>query len=124
MGRISLCPSCGHAMVVRRLECTHCGTAIEGRFSFPFAGLDDDDLAFAERFVRARGNLKELERTLGLSYPSLRTRLDALVEKLGGEPPPPEENRRREVLELLARGEIDVAEAVRRLTGRGAEGDA
>lgn len=113
-------------MRVERLRCPACDTAVEGRFvPLPYAGLSADQAAFLEVFLRARGNLREVERMLGLSYPTVRGRLDAVLQALGfaeGGPPPPDEavaaeeaQRRREILGALQRGEISAAEAVSRL---------
>jgi hypothetical protein len=64
--------------------------------------------------VKTRGNLKEVERILGVSYPTVRARLDALLKALGYEAGE-EEGDRLQVLEALRRGEISVEEAVARL---------
>jgi hypothetical protein len=87
----------------------------------PFCRLSPEDLAFLELFVKARGNVKEMERELGVSYWTIRGRLDEVVTRGGfAESPaaaPPAETAqwRQEVLEQLDRGEITVAEASRRL---------
>jgi hypothetical protein len=121
---VGRCPACGEALQVERLRCPACATAVEGRFApVPYAALDPERLRFLEVFLRARGNLREVERVLGLSYPTVRSRLDELLQALGfaeapaAAPPPAGSSGRREVLEALARGEIDVAEAVARLRG-------
>ena len=81
---ISTCPVCSSELFVTRLQCRSCGTAIEGDFSVGrFGRLSRDQLALLESFLRARGNLKELERELKLSYPTVRARIDALVRALG-----------------------------------------
>ena len=119
-------------MVVRRLECPHCQTSVEGRFPFDFLALEPEEAGFARAFLMARGNLRELERTLGLSYQALRSRLDAVTERLGrtavfrapaqtGEGAvhrgrdSSEQDRVQGVLEALEGGSIDVEQALERL---------
>src|SRR5918992_1346149 len=70
--------------VITRLHCRSCGTALEGEFGVGrFGRLSREQLALLESFLRARGNLKEMERELGISYPTVRGRVDALVRALG-----------------------------------------
>jgi hypothetical protein len=77
------CPSCSHPLVVTRLQCDTCPTGVEGRFPFPpLARLDEEDQLFVLRFVRSSGNLKEMARLYSVSYPTVRNRLDALIERL------------------------------------------
>ena len=145
---ISTCPVCSHELAVTRLHCGHCGTTLEGDFSVGRYGrLSREQLALLESFLRSRGNLREMERELGISYPTVRNRVEALVRALGladGEVagptmeaevtevatavPDTEQTkeqvtaRRTEILSQVARGELsaaDAAEAIRRL-GRGA----
>ena len=126
---IAICPVCSGDLTVTRLHCSSCGTAIEGEFSVGrFARLDREQMALLESFLRSRGNLREMERELGISYPTVRGRVDALVRALGlGDTAPAEEQAgvagsdgRQEILERLARGEIsaeDAAAAIRGLRG-------
>jgi hypothetical protein len=81
---ISTCPVCSSDLSVTRLHCTSCGTTLEGEFSVGrFGRLGRDQLALLESFLRSRGNLREMERELGISYPTVRARVDALVRALG-----------------------------------------
>ena len=81
---ISTCPVCEHELDVTRLHCRECGTTLEGEFSVGrFGRLTRDQLALLESFLRARGNLRDMERELGISYPTVRGRVDALVRALG-----------------------------------------
>lgn len=119
------CPVCDGAMEVRRLYCPACETGLDGRFALcKFCQLSEEMQDFVSIFIRSRGNIKEVERALGLSYPTVRGRLDAVIRALGfaaeGEAAPepdepPRPDRRREVLEALARGEITAQEAAGRL---------
>lgn len=111
------CPGCGGDLAVTELSCTSCETVIQGRYEpCLFCRLSPEDLSFLELFVKNRGNVKEMERELGISYWSIRTRLDEVVTRIGFEEPvnAPGDNlrhHRRDILERLDRGEISVAEA-------------
>lgn len=113
---ITRCPACGaNDFRVTRLECRVCGTALEGCFSgTKLAHLSEEQLRFVEAFVKNRGNLKEMERELGVSYPTVRGRLDRIVRNLGFEPDEPPADRSA-VLEMLERNEIDSREAIEAL---------
>ena len=131
---IATCPVCSGELTIARLHCRSCGTALEGEFGVGrFGRLDREQLALLESFLRARGNLKEMERELGISYPTVRARVDALVRALDladgsaadlDEAPEAsaseEAEGRREILERLARREMsaeDAAAALRSLAG-------
>lgn len=127
---VGRCPACGEVLEVRRFQCPACSTAVEGHFlPSPYAALAPEQAAFLEVFLRARGNLREVERVLGLSYPTVRSRLDTVLEALGfggaDESPvvPPNPNAapndpgRRAALEALRRGEITASEAISRIKG-------
>jgi hypothetical protein len=81
---ISTCPVCSSELAVTRLHCRSCGTTLEGDFSVGrFGRLNREQLALLESFLRSRGNLREMERELGISYPTVRSRVEALVRALG-----------------------------------------
>jgi hypothetical protein len=81
---ISTCPVCSSELAITRLHCGSCGTTLEGDFSVGrFGRLNRDQLALLESFLRSRGNLREMERELGISYPTVRARVEALVRALG-----------------------------------------
>src|SRR5687768_18523152 len=81
---IATCPVCSEELTITRLHCRACGTALEGEFGVGrFGRLSREQLALLESFLRARGNLKEMERELGISYPTVRARVDALIRSLG-----------------------------------------
>src|SRR5512146_2195343 len=81
---IATCPVCSGDLTVTRLHCGSCGTSLEGEFGVGrFARLDRDQMALLESFLRSRGNLREMERELGISYPTVRSRVEALVRALG-----------------------------------------
>ncbi|MFH1566733.1 MAG: DUF2089 domain-containing protein, partial [Gemmatimonadota bacterium] len=124
---IERCPSCGDELVVTRMDCPQCQTRLEGRFrTSAFDRLPPESLAFVELFVRSKGNMKEMERDLGVPYNTVRHRLDEVVRELGPPRPPlepeprrpaAEVERQREILDRLDRGEISPDEAVGLLGG-------
>ena len=146
---IATCPVCAGELTITRLHCRACGSALEGEFGVGrFGKLDREQLSLLESFLRSRGNLKEMERELGISYPTVRGRVDALVRALGfGDAPlddetlddadfdidtdleapapaagPDQAAQRREILERLARKEIGAEEAAEALRALGAAG--
>ena len=142
---IATCPVCSGELTITRLHCRACGSALEGEFGVGrFGRLDREQLGLLESFLRSRGNLKEMERELGISYPTVRSRVDALVRTLGfGDAPLDdvdldaeieteidERERtaddaaadRRDILERLARKEIGAEEAAEALRELGAAG--
>ncbi len=81
---ISTCPVCANELAVTRLHCRSCGTTLEGDFSVGrFGRLSREQIALLESFLRSRGNLRDMERELGISYPTVRSRVEALVRALG-----------------------------------------
>lgn len=124
---IGRCPICGNELAVTKLHCGSCGTQIEGRFQLGrFQRLNPDQLAFVEVFVKNRGIIKDVEAELGISYPTVRARLDDALRAMGypagGEDDPrisPREAReeRRRILEDLKEQRITADEAARRLAG-------
>jgi hypothetical protein len=142
---IATCPVCSGELTITRLHCRACGSALEGEFGVGrFGRLDREQLGLLESFLRSRGNLKEMERELGISYPTVRGRVDALVRALGfGDAPdaPLGDDdsdadldeapagagtdataERREILERLARKEIGAEEAAEALRALGSAG--
>ena len=115
------CPTCGGELEITRLSCTSCETVIHGRYTpCVFCKLSPESLRFLEIFVKNRGNIKEMERELGLSYPTVRGKLNAVIKELGFEVEPVEDDdtitRRREILDRLDRGEIKASEAAEMLS--------
>ncbi len=115
------CPSCrGHLKVVI-LECPKCGTRVEGNYELPrVVTLEEDVEKFLQTFLSSRGNIKEVEQRLNISYPTVRNRLNSLLRALGLEEPKSESSagvNRSEILDRLERGEITAEEAARGLKG-------
>src|SRR6202165_828328 len=112
----SNCPVCNHRLATTRLTCPECSTELSGAFtSCEFCVLTDEDRDVLRVFLASRGNMKELERHLGVSYPTARARFDALLAKIGIDRPAPAAPSRVELMEQVSRGEIDIDEALRRL---------
>ena len=115
------CPVCGADMVVTKLRCSHCGTELSGDFApCRFCRLEDRHLRFVETFLRCRGSIKEVERALGVSYPTVKNMLDAALTALGLDEKPEqrvlrEKEERSEILQRLSDGEIDVDTAIEAL---------
>lgn len=153
---LTKCPVCSGDLVVTRLHCPACETTIEGAFDpgapgsrlqeafspeqlkplLPFSRLSAEQLQFVLTFVRCEGRFNRMEDEMGLSYPTLRNRLDDIIRAMGYEPsreearpegarpeasrtesPVPGPAERQAILDSLSRGEIDLDEAKRRLRG-------
>ncbi|MBI2976205.1 MAG: DUF2089 domain-containing protein [Chloroflexi bacterium] len=122
---IGSCPVCGGALAVTRLHCGACDTTIEGRFTVTWLDrLKPEQLAFAETFIRCEGKLNRMEKEMGLSYPTLRSRLNELIRAMGyevgqDEPAPTgmTEEERSKVLDDLAAGRVTSEEAMKLLQG-------
>lgn len=116
---ISKCPICSGELKAARLKCQNCSTIIENNFSLSkFDYLSDDELFFVETFIRCRGNIKEMEKELKISYPTVRTRLDSIIKKLGYEDAVPEDERKQrrvEILKELEEGTLTAEEAIQQL---------
>jgi len=117
---ISTCPVCSGELAVTRLHCRSCGTTLEGEFSVGrFGRLTREQLALLESFLRSRGNLRDMERELGISYPTVRSRVEALVRALGfGPRADADEPAADETAGGTATGEPDVAAARRAILER------
>lgn len=118
------CPTCHHALTVTELSCATCGTRVSGQFRrCEFCGLDDDQRALLRVFLATRGNVKEIERFLGVSYPTARARLDDLIGAVGANEAAPKAQGsaprdRHAILDQVAVGALDVGEALQLLAGR------
>lgn len=113
---ISKCPICNAKMDVTKLNCKSCGTSLEGRFTpCKFCQLSAEQREFTEVFLASRGNIKEVERFLGISYPTVRSRLDHVIEALGYRVEHEDDSQRKDILKALNDGEISAEEAIRLL---------
>lgn len=108
------CPVCGGELVTTRLGCRSCGTELAGEFtSCDFCSLDAREVELLRVFLASRGNLREVEKHLGVSYPTARSRFTQLLVKLGlaGESEAPPALTRDQVLAKVASGALAPAEA-------------
>lgn len=105
------CPVCQGSYEVTQLECTGCHSRLAGRFrASRFDSLSAEQMHFVETFLGSRGNIKEVEKRLGISYPTVRARLDDLITALELDGPVRYSNN-LDVLGALSRGELSVEEA-------------
>lgn len=111
------CPSCDGGMLITEMACAKCKTSIKGSFELnELATLSEDNLAFLKVFIAARGSIKEVERSLGISYPTVRAKLDVLIKAMGLSVPPADLGQRKaEIIGSLERGEIDAQAALKQL---------
>lgn len=116
---IGKCPICGDELFATRLSCNTCNTNIEGEFSLcNFCKLTGEEKQFIEIFIKSRGSIKEIERELGISYPTVKGKLDSLIKSLGyDEKEQTSSISRKEILDMLNRGEITSEEAVKLIQG-------
>jgi len=135
------CPVCSARLEITQLGCPSCGTGLTGHFApCEFCGLDESDLTMLRVFLASRGNMRDLERHLGVSYPTARARFDDLLRRLGligrsaggagnggAAAPTPgvpargtgaiSEAERLATLQALAEGRLDIESARQRLAG-------
>jgi hypothetical protein len=111
----ALCPDCKALLSVTRLACPTCKLTLDGDFEVsPLGKLNQDDQAFVIAFVRHHGSLKKMESIFGISYPTVKNRLNAIAAALDKNFESPSPNLY--VLEQLSRGELSVEEALEKLS--------
>ncbi len=115
------CPACGESIVITEIRCGACHLKMQGEFKPGlFSSLSADQLTFVRTFLRVRGNLSEMEKALGVSYPTIRNKLDEINQTLQAAentpaPAPTDDNPRTAILNRLAAGELDAAQALEQL---------
>jgi hypothetical protein len=119
---VGQCPICQDDLVVTRLHCRTCDTTLEGHFSpGRFYQLTPEQLGFIETFVRCEGKITRVEQELGISYPTVRSRLHDVIRALGYEvgedEPAVSDDKRHRILEDLAAGRVSSEEAITMLRG-------
>src|ERR1700752_4350940 len=113
MPATNLCPYCQHSMAVTRMTCQACEIAVEGGFPTPrLANLPTEHQRFIEIFVLAGGNLKQIAEQAGVSYPTVRSRLDKVIDSLRQEIGRTKEMRGT-ILDAVSEGKLDADEAAR-----------
>ncbi|MCG3141482.1 MAG: hypothetical protein HDKAJFGB_02767 [Anaerolineae bacterium] len=115
------CPACGGPIVITEIRCDACQLKMQGEFKPGlFSSLSADQLTFVRTFLRVRGNLSEMEKALGVSYPTIRNKLDEINQTLESAenqpaPAPTADNPRSAILNRLAAGELDATQALEQL---------
>ncbi|MFH1023722.1 MAG: DUF2089 family protein [Planctomycetota bacterium] len=116
---LSRCPACDRELSVRRYRCGGCGTEIEGDFTAaPLLHVEERDREMLMMFLKTRGNLSEVAKTLGVSYPTAKIRFEEFLVRTGIRTEEEREAGTSDVLERLEKGEISPAaatEEIRRL---------
>ena len=109
------CPSCSSRLRVVKLECPACEAEISGDFeSCSICSLEGETRKVFDLFLAAHGNLKQVQKEMGVSYPTARQRVEEMFRQVEGEPEP---LHPRDILARLQAGEIDVDQAERLLRG-------
>ena len=109
----------GRPIVVERVRLVGQGVAVEGAFELPrLAQLAAEDQVFVAAFVRSHGSIKEMEQVFGVSYPTVKARLNRIAAQLPLLDVDIQPSGRSEVLERLSRGEISAQDAISELEGR------
>ncbi len=109
------CPSCSGNLNIIELQCESCNTIIKGKYIIPkLIRLQEEEMEFLMVFLSARGNIKEIEKDLKISYPTVKAKLDNLLISLGIK------NRKesttdfkKSILDSIEKGEMKVDEAVK-----------
>ena len=126
------CPACGGPLVITECRCLNCQLQMRGEFRPGlFSTLSEDQLTFVRVFMRARGNLSEVEKVLGVSYPTIRSKLDEInktLDRAEAMPPPAPvkeesgaasagaaDEARRGILAQVSSGELPAAQALQKL---------
>ncbi len=106
------CPACGTRMNITVLKCIKCNTTVQGDFPInKLISLSEEEREFLLTFLRSRGNIKEVQERLGISYPTVKNKLDKLLSTLGLFDDIKKPNH-TEVLNALNNGEISAKEAI------------
>jgi hypothetical protein len=125
---ITQCPICQSSLEITKLYCRSCDTIIEGHFqqATPFQQLTAEQLSFMVTFIRNEGKINRVGEDLGMSYPTVRSRLHDLIRALGYEVGEEDESagglpeeERRAILDALSKGTLSSEKALKRLGGKG-----
>lgn len=114
---INKCPVCGSKLYITRLQCSSCKTVIENDFemSTKFEYLNTEQLTFIGAFLKNRGNIKDVEKELGISYPTVRAKLDEVLKALGYNVASSPVVDKKKVVDMLDNGEITPDQAIKML---------
>jgi len=109
---IGACPICQSDLIVTKLKCRNCDTEISGSFQLSkFNYLSKEHLYFIEVFIKNRGNIKQIEKELGISYPTVKKNIDDVIQSLGYEVSDEERIKKEDIFKKLEKGEITALEA-------------
>lgn len=116
MNELTNCPYCKGDFVIKEVECQGCKTEIKGSFkSNRFHMFSPNDLLFIELFLKNEGNIKLMEKDLGISYPTVKSRLKSIIKTLGYQAEDSPSTQRMKILNDLSEGKIDVDHAMKHL---------
>jgi hypothetical protein len=119
---IGKCPICSSELEVSKLTCNTCETTIDGHFVLcKFCKLTKDQKAFIDIFIKCRGNIKEVEKELGISYPTVKNKLEDAANALGhkSDIDLSQNTNRKDILDKLNSGEIGVEQAIELMKKQG-----
>ena len=107
------CPVCGGEVKIDSISCTECDMKMTGTFYISgFSKLSEKQPGFVTAFIKCKGNIKEMEKELGISYPTVKSRLDEVANALGLSVEQEPEKGNADILESLDKGELSIEEAV------------
>jgi hypothetical protein len=117
---IEACPTCGGPLAITEVRCEVCATEVHSHYQpCPFCRLTPEQTSFILLFVQSRGNLSELEKALGVSYPTIRGKLDEVIRIVSAPTPPtqpapaaPPYDPSRDILARVAGGRISPSAAL------------
>jgi hypothetical protein len=113
---LTKCPVCEGELKAIKLTCTSCQTSIDSEFTFSkFEQLSSEQLNFIEVFIKSRGIIKDVEKELGISYPTVRGKLDDVIRALGYTVTTEKDNSSADIIGKLESGEISPEEAIRQI---------
>lgn len=111
---LTKCPVCDSKLKIQKLKCNKCSTVVENEFEFSkFDYLSKEQLDFIEVFLKCRGNIKDVEKELGISYPTVRAKLDDVISSLGYLENNMNVSDTKKVLDMLENGEITAEQAIK-----------
>lgn len=107
------CPVCGGEVVIDSISCTECDMKMTGTFYISgFSKLSIKQLDFVKAFIKCKGNIKEMEKELGISYPTVKSRLDEVANALGLAVESEPEKGNADILDSIDKGELSIEEAI------------
>jgi hypothetical protein len=116
MHELTNCPYCGGDFLIKEVQCQGCKTLIKSNFRINrFHMFKPEELYFIEVFLKNEGNIKLMEKDLGISYPTVKSRLKNIIKTLGYMSKTSDSEDRVKILKALSDGEIDVKEAIKSL---------